>query len=89
MNRQSIDRHLWSINEAEHTFIHLGGGMSEQDYDGLEHSLRDANGRSQIPKLGALKTNFERFKELVTPTVAGEAKGFRVKDITSLLLVIK
>ena len=31
-------------------FIHLGGGISEQDYDGLEHSLRAANGRSQIPK---------------------------------------
>ena len=67
-------------------FIHLGGGMSEQDYDGLEHSLRAANGRSQIPKLSALKKNLERFKELVTPTVGGETKGFHVKDIMSLLL---
>ena len=55
MNRQSIDRQLWSINEAEHMFIHLGGSMSEQGYDVLEHSLRAANGRSQIPKLNALK----------------------------------
>ena len=45
-------------------FIHLGGGMSEQDYDGLEHSLRAANGRSQIPKLSALKKNLERFSPI-------------------------
>ena len=55
VNRQSIDRQLWSINEAEHMFIHLGEGMSEQDYGSLEHSLRAANGRSRIPKLSALK----------------------------------
>ena len=86
VNHQSIDRQLWSINEAEHMFIHLDGGKSEQDYDGLEHSLRAAYGRSQIPKLSALKKNLECFKELVTPIVAGETKGFRFKDVTSPLL---
>lgn len=86
VSRQSIDKTLWSINEAEHMFIHLGGGMSEQDYDGLEHSLRAVNGRNQIPKLSALKKNLERFKELVTPTVPNETKGFRVINIVSLLL---
>ena len=86
VSHQSIDRRLWSVNEAEHMFVHQDGGMSEQDYDGLEHSLRAANRRSQIPKLSSLKKSLERFKYLVIPTIDGETKGFRVQDTKALLL---
>ena len=78
---QNIDRKLWSLENAEHMFIHLGGGLSEQDYDGLEHALRAPNRRSQIPELSALKRSVERFKELVEPTLPNETKALRIKDI--------
>ena len=82
---QTIDRKLWSLENAEHMFIHLGDGLSEQDYDGLEHALRASNRCSQIPKLSALKRSLEKFKELVEPTLPNKTKGFRIKDIKTVL----